>query len=43
MVGGMIPAPLLPMFVIPAAYLLIRRSKRRREWIVQRPIEQGGL
>ena len=25
MVGGMITAPLLSMFVIPAAYLLIRR------------------
>ena len=27
MVGGMITAPLLSMFVIPAAYLLIRRSR----------------
>jgi Cu(I)/Ag(I) efflux system membrane protein CusA/SilA len=27
MVGGMISAPLLSMFVIPAAYLLMRRSK----------------
>jgi len=26
MVGGMITAPLLSMFVIPAVYLLIRRS-----------------
>ena len=32
MVGGMITAPLLSMFVIPAAYLLVRRSNgwRRR-------------
>jgi Cu(I)/Ag(I) efflux system membrane protein CusA/SilA len=28
MVGGMITAPLLSMFVIPAAYLLIRRPRR---------------
>jgi len=28
MVGGMITAPLLSMFVIPAAYLLMRRPKR---------------
>ena len=27
MVGGMITAPLLSMFVIPAAYLLMRRSR----------------
>ena len=30
MVGGMITAPLLSMFVIPAAYLLMRRPRRRR-------------
>jgi copper/silver efflux system protein len=30
MVGGMITAPLLSMFVIPAAYLLIRRLRRAR-------------
>jgi Cu(I)/Ag(I) efflux system membrane protein CusA/SilA len=28
MVGGMITAPLLSMFVIPAAYLLMRRHRR---------------
>jgi len=28
MVGGMITAPLLSMFVIPAAYLLLRRARR---------------
>jgi Cu(I)/Ag(I) efflux system membrane protein CusA/SilA len=31
MVGGMITAPLLSMFVVPAAYLLIRRRALRRE------------
>lgn len=30
MVGGMISAPLLSMFVIPAAYKLMRRPKRKR-------------
>ena len=29
MVGGMITAPLLSMFVIPAAYLLLRRREIR--------------
>jgi Cu(I)/Ag(I) efflux system membrane protein CusA/SilA len=29
MVGGMITAPLLSMFVIPAAYLLMRRPRER--------------
>ena len=28
MVGGMITAPLLSMFVIPAVYLLMRRSRQ---------------
>jgi Cu(I)/Ag(I) efflux system membrane protein CusA/SilA len=28
MVGGMITAPLLSMFVLPAAYYLIRRRRR---------------
>jgi copper/silver efflux system protein len=32
MVGGMITAPLLSMFVIPAAYLLIRRSRSKNSW-----------
>jgi copper/silver efflux system protein len=31
MVGGMITAPLLSMLVIPAAYLLLRRSRRARD------------
>jgi len=30
MVGGMITAPLLSMFVIPAAYLLMRRPRERQ-------------
>jgi Cu(I)/Ag(I) efflux system membrane protein CusA/SilA len=30
MVGGMITAPLLSMFVIPAAYLLMRRPREAR-------------
>jgi Cu(I)/Ag(I) efflux system membrane protein CusA/SilA len=30
MVGGMVTAPLLSMFVVPAAYLLMRRSRERR-------------
>jgi len=31
MVGGMITAPLLSMFVIPAAYLLMRRPRERHD------------
>ncbi|MVW61087.1 CusA/CzcA family heavy metal efflux RND transporter [Massilia sp. NEAU-DD11] len=30
MVGGMVTAPLLSMFVVPAAYLLLRRRQMRR-------------
>ena len=30
MVGGMITAPLLSMFVVPAVYVLIRRGRKRR-------------
>jgi Cu(I)/Ag(I) efflux system membrane protein CusA/SilA len=30
MVGGMVTAPLLSMFVVPAAYLLMRRSREGR-------------
>jgi Cu(I)/Ag(I) efflux system membrane protein CusA/SilA len=36
MVGGMITAPLLSMFVIPAAYSLIRRSGWHRRLVSQR-------
>jgi Cu(I)/Ag(I) efflux system membrane protein CusA/SilA len=31
MVGGMVTAPLLSMFVIPAAYLLMRRARRQHD------------
>jgi Cu(I)/Ag(I) efflux system membrane protein CusA/SilA len=31
MVGGMVTAPLLSMFVIPAAWLLLKRRQVRRE------------
>jgi Cu(I)/Ag(I) efflux system membrane protein CusA/SilA len=37
MVGGMITAPLLSMFVIPAAYLLLRRPRRTRESHIEHP------
>ena len=37
MVGGMITAPLLSMFVVPAAYLLMRRGGQRRE-----PVSPGA-
>ena len=30
MVGGMLTAPLLSMFVVPAAYLLLRRPREPR-------------
>src|SRR3546814_12502626 len=30
MIGGMITAPLLSMFVLPAAYLLLRRPRTKR-------------
>src|SRR3546814_3099695 len=30
MIGGMITAPLLSMFVLPAAYLLMRRPRTKR-------------
>jgi Cu(I)/Ag(I) efflux system membrane protein CusA/SilA len=30
MVGGMITAPLLSMFVIPAAFYLLRRPRQRQ-------------
>jgi Cu(I)/Ag(I) efflux system membrane protein CusA/SilA len=37
MVGGMVTAPLLSMFVIPAVYLLIRRRELRA-----RPAQEPG-
>ena len=42
MVGGMITAPLLSMFVLPAAYLLIRRPKSRRETTAKRAVERAS-
>jgi len=36
MVGGMITAPLLSMFVIPAAYLLMRRPRKASRWTLGR-------
>ena len=38
MVGGMITAPLLSMFVIPAAYLLMRRPRISK----QAPVPDGS-
>jgi Cu(I)/Ag(I) efflux system membrane protein CusA/SilA len=35
MVGGMITAPLLSMFVVPAVYLLLRRREQRARSQVQ--------
>ena len=46
MVGGMITAPLLSMFVIPAAYLLLRRRQTRQsdtEKIKLSPHLDGGI
>jgi len=43
MVGGMITAPLLSMFVLPAAYLLVRRRKQRPEGAVMPPIEPRAI
>ena len=34
MIGGMITAPLLSMFVIPAAYLLLRRRPHKAAVVV---------
>jgi Cu(I)/Ag(I) efflux system membrane protein CusA/SilA len=36
MIGGMLTAPLLSMFVIPAAYLLMRSPKTRRRLRLRR-------
>ncbi len=43
MVGGMITAPLLSMFVVPAAYLLIRRAKQKIEVAVVQPAEPESI
>src|SRR2546429_8736886 len=37
MVGGMISAPLLSMFVLPAAYLLIRRPRAKQRRFAEQP------
>jgi Cu(I)/Ag(I) efflux system membrane protein CusA/SilA len=42
MVGGMITAPLLSMFVIPAAYLLMRRPRAQRAHTEDLPIHSEG-
>jgi Cu(I)/Ag(I) efflux system membrane protein CusA/SilA len=42
MVGGMITAPLLSMFVIPAAYLLIRRPRARGTSAAAHSIERAN-
>uniref|UniRef100_UPI003137B475 efflux RND transporter permease subunit n=1 Tax=Polaromonas sp. YR568 TaxID=1855301 RepID=UPI003137B475 len=41
MVGGMITAPLLSMFVIPAVYLLMRRSREQRSNSSLFPLKRG--
>jgi Cu(I)/Ag(I) efflux system membrane protein CusA/SilA len=43
MVGGMISAPLLSMFVIPAAWLLMRRRERSRAAAAPIPPAQAAL
>jgi Cu(I)/Ag(I) efflux system membrane protein CusA/SilA len=40
MVGGMITAPLLSMFVVPAVYLLLRRRSLRRQTPVSRTVSE---
>jgi len=42
MVGGMITAPLLSMFVVPVAYLLLRRPRAGVQPGAQRSQLQGG-
>src|SRR5207237_10882060 len=42
MVGGMITAPLLSMFVLPAAYLLIRRPRQKRESAASISVARGA-
>ena len=45
MVGGMITAPLLSMFVIPAAYFLLRRSRLHRAGYasIYKTVEEGAV
>ena len=42
MVGGMITAPLLSMFVIPAVYLLLRRPKDQTANLISRAISNNA-
>jgi Cu(I)/Ag(I) efflux system membrane protein CusA/SilA len=42
MVGGMITAPLLSMFVVPAVYLLMRRRQAHRKHASQGTDERAG-
>ena len=42
MVGGMISAPLLSMFVVPAAYQLLRRRSLRPSSMKAEPDKKGG-
>jgi Cu(I)/Ag(I) efflux system membrane protein CusA/SilA len=39
MVGGMVTAPLLSMFVIPAAWLLVKRRQLRRSTQARREFD----
>jgi len=41
MIGGMITAPLLSMFVIPAVYLLLRRPRQRSQFLAD-PVPVHG-
>ena len=43
MVGGMITAPILSMFVVPAAYLLLRRSRCRSDVGVEQVAEPKAI
>jgi Cu(I)/Ag(I) efflux system membrane protein CusA/SilA len=42
MVGGMVTAPLLSMFVIPAAWLLVKRRQLRRSFSTLVPSTYSG-
>jgi Cu(I)/Ag(I) efflux system membrane protein CusA/SilA len=43
MVGGMVTAPVLSMFVIPAAYLLVQRVRLRRRGNAAHRIERSSV
>jgi len=42
MVGGMITAPVLSMFVVPVVYLLIRRRGLRQQSRIKQAVSEGG-